>query len=100
VTEEGRDVGREIKRSLAILTAATVVLYLAVAIVGAVSFHSTRVNTDALCALRGDLKNRVAASQRFLVDHPAGVAGIPAKTIRDGIKNQQRTIAALKNISC
>jgi len=55
---------------------------------------------DALCVLRDDLERRVANSRAFLEEHPDGIPGIPAKTIRDGIRNQERTIEALDDISC
>jgi hypothetical protein len=59
-----------------------------------------RVTTAALCALRTDLELRAASSRRFLADHPDGIPGIPAKVIRDGISNQERTITALRGIDC
>lgn len=59
-----------------------------------------RVTTSALCALRNDLKVRVASSRSFLAEHPNGIPGISAKVVRDGIANQERTIAALSNIDC
>ena len=88
-----------------------VLVYVLVVAVGAVGLTSIRdvaekadtnamVTNDALCALRLDLERRVAASEQFLREHPNGVAEIPAKTIRDGITNQQRTIKALSQLSC
>lgn len=62
--------------------------------------RDSRVTTAALCALRHDLERRVASSQAYLLTHPHGLPGFPASTIRDGIKNQQRTIAALSGIDC
>jgi hypothetical protein len=62
--------------------------------------HDAGVTTAALCALRSDLERRIASSQAFLREHPDGIPGIPARTIRDGIKNQERTIRALSRIDC
>jgi len=56
--------------------------------------------TDALCALRHDLQVRIDGSREFLADHPHGIPGVSAKTIRDGIDNQRRTIVALSGIDC
>jgi hypothetical protein len=56
--------------------------------------------TGALCTLRADLEQRVASSEGFLREHPEGVAGIPARTIRESIANQRRTIAALSGLNC
>jgi hypothetical protein len=92
--------GESIKRSLRLLTAATVVLYLALFAFGAWTYHDSRRNHQALCALRGDLQARIASSTSFLIAHPEGVAGISAKVIHDGIVNQQRTVRALHNLSC
>lgn len=56
--------------------------------------------TRALCALRDDIKRRVKTSQEYLADHPNGAPGIPAKLVRDGIQNQQRTVEALHDLKC
>lgn len=66
----------------------------------AVGFFANQQSTDALCALRSDLVKRVANSEAFLEEHPNGIAGIPAKTIQDGIDNQKQTIRALGDLSC
>lgn len=62
--------------------------------------HDAGVTTAALCALRADLQRRVTSSRAFLAAHPNGLAEIPATTIRDGVANEQRTIAALSDIDC
>lgn len=56
--------------------------------------------TDALCALRRDMQVRVESSLTFLRDHPNGIPGINAQTIRTGVENQVRTIRALSSIDC
>jgi hypothetical protein len=61
--------------------------------------ENTRASV-ALCALRVDLQRRVAAAKNFLAEHPNGIPGIPARTFRDGIDNQQRTISALTVLRC
>jgi len=93
-------VAESIQRSLRLLIAATVVLYVAVGLVAAMSWSTAQTSQDALCALRSDLEARVATSLEFLAEHPEGVAGIPAKTIKDGINNQRRTISALRSLDC
>ena len=89
-----------IKRALLFLVVATVVLYLGLAGLTYWAWQGQESNRDALCALRGDLEKRVSNSQKFLSENPEGIPGISATTIRDGIANQQRTIAALRGISC
>ena len=54
----------------------------------------------ALCALRADLERRSVTSRAFLREHPNGIPGISAKVIRDGIRNQERTVRALAGIDC
>jgi hypothetical protein len=54
----------------------------------------------ALCALRGDLENRVRQTDKFLHDHPRGIPGIPAATLRTNANGQRRTIRALSNLRC
>ena len=76
------------------------------AVVGAFAWNSSETrkvagdSNDALCALRVDLEKRVASSEQFLRENPDGIPGIPAKTIRDGVTNQQRTIKALSQLAC
>jgi hypothetical protein len=80
-----------------------------VAVVGLVIFgilllkrtnHEANQNTRALCALRHDLEQRVSAGGRFLADHPRGIPGVPAKTLRQSIDGQRRTIRALRSVDC
>lgn len=59
-----------------------------------------RADTSALCTLRSDLQSRVTSGATFLRQHPKGIAGIPAATLRASINSQQRTIHALASIVC
>jgi hypothetical protein len=56
--------------------------------------------TGSLCELRHDLERRVASSEEFLRDHPRGIPGIPAATLKVGVDGQRRTIRALSNLPC
>lgn len=87
---------RQIRRAVLIAYAFIALLF----IVAVVGFLANRRAVDSLCTLRSDLQTRVTASQKFLDQHPNGIAGIPPKAIRDGIANQQRTIKALQGLSC
>lgn len=62
--------------------------------------NANATSTKALCVLRDDLQRRVKSSTDFLATHPNGIPGIPAKTIRDGLANQQRTITSLRSLKC
>jgi hypothetical protein len=55
---------------------------------------------DALCALRGDLQERVRSGEQFLATHPRGIPGVPVTTLRTSIAGQRRTIVALSSLKC
>lgn len=56
--------------------------------------------TRTLCVFRHDLEDRAAASREFLLNHPQGVAGIPASAIKVSLVGQERTIQALAGLRC
>lgn len=64
--------------------------------------HVAIQNQTALCGLREDLEQRVDGSQAFLREHPAGLPelGVTAAAIREGLRNQQRTISVLAVLDC
>lgn len=66
----------------------------------AYTYRNSARTTHALCALRHDLEIRVSSGEAFLKDHPHGIPGISAKQIKDGLRNQKRTIEALSGLSC
>lgn len=55
---------------------------------------------EAICALTADLAVRTEGTRRFLGEHPHGIPGIPARTLRESLQNQERTIGALSVVSC
>ena len=85
---------------LAVLAVLVAITFTRVLDVSSQATANQRVDTGALCTLRHDLQTRVDSSERFLVNHPHGFAGISAATIRSGIANELRTIAALSTITC
>jgi hypothetical protein len=107
----GADIASTLHRQLKRLMVATVILYLALVALGVVAWRdsahkrhdlqvvATQTNT-ALCTLRHDLADRVRASEDFLINHPAGIPGVPAATIRTNLNGQRRTVAALSNLHC
>lgn len=54
----------------------------------------------AICVFRTDLEQRVQAGYKLLADHPHGLFGIPAATIRNSLDNEQQTVDALSVIHC
>lgn len=55
---------------------------------------------EAICALTADLEDRTESTRNFLEQHPHGIYGIPASTLRESLHNQERTIDALSVVSC
>lgn len=109
------DIGAALKRSLRVLTIATVALYLfvlaAVVYVG-IDGHNKRVvlrasegrTTAALCALRSDLNQRVLSSETALAIVPPGpktpIEEAAITSLKAGIVNTKRTVNALSGLRC
>lgn len=98
--DEHPDIAAQLLRGLRRQTYAMVLLYLIVACaIGYVWWQENRTHT-ALCTLRGDLAQRVLASQDFLAKHPHGLDGISAASLQQSIAGQERTIQALFALHC
>jgi CHASE1-domain containing sensor protein len=112
VKTNGNDLTQEaLRTALRRLVVATVVVYTALAGLGGYVYvnavtqrasiaRTVDSTTTALCALVNDLETRIQTSRAFLKENPDGIPGITPKIIRDGIKNQQRTIDALAPLKC
>lgn len=91
-------------RALALSVVLFCVLVAVSLVVAAVALNRTneltRQTNASLCALRHDLEERVRGGEAFLLDHPHGIPGIPARTLRVSLSGQRRTIRALGNLSC
>lgn len=90
----------EVKKALRRLTIGIAILYIGMLGTAGWVYMNSQSNTDALCALRNDLQERVDNSEAFIEKHPNGFAGISPREIKDGINGQKRTIKALSGISC
>jgi hypothetical protein len=95
-------VADSLRKTLRLLVIATIVLYLVMVGIGIKIWQDGKATTDALCTYRADLITRVNASIAFLSEHPDGLpeAGVTAKSISDGINNQQHAILALADLNC
>ena len=89
-----------LRKALRFLVIATVVLYLGMVGVGFYTHNIAVNNTSGLCALRADAERRVDAGDDFLKDNPKGIPGISVEQLRRSIANSQRTVEALKEVSC
>lgn len=49
----------------------------------------------ALCALKADLERRIKTTRKFLEQHPHGIPGIPASTLRQSLNGQRKTVNAI-----
>lgn len=65
----------------------------------AYSVNANRI--DVLCQiLRPDVERSLAASQRYLDEHPNGTPDIPARLIRESIRDKQQTLRDLDSVGC
>lgn len=84
---------------------ATHLLVLLVIIAVGLYAHSEATKAEkALCALRGNFEERIAASEEYLADVEAGrrepIAGITTADIQRGLDNQLATVNALSGLRC
>jgi fructose-specific phosphotransferase system IIC component len=95
-----------VKRPEAAVAAFVLSIVLFAAVVGLAVYIFTGKTTEgtetheAICALVADLETRTEGTRLFLTEHPKGIAGIPASTLRESLQNQERTIGALSVVSC
>lgn len=92
-----------LKIAMAAFVLSLVLFVLVVAGGGYLLTHKTEEGAEtheAICALTADLEVRTEGTRRFLNDHPNGIPGIPASTLRESLQNQERTIDALSVVSC
>jgi hypothetical protein len=92
----------EVRRTLHRLVAATMLLFVVLTVVAFFSWHSADQNRQAVCNLRGDLQQRIEASENFVTKHPDTIAklGFTVQQVQKEILNQRRTLTALAGVSC
>jgi type II secretory pathway pseudopilin PulG len=104
VSGNGQDIAASIQRTLRVLVAATIFLYVIVILAGTwgwyVNKQESDQNTSALCALRQDLERRANASEDFLARNPHGLLGISPGDLQKSIADTQRSIVALSSLHC
>ena len=106
-TEEGKNIADAIQKTLKRLTFLVVISMIlalgagvtAVAVAISTGNQSDKQNA-ALCTFRADLQSRVTQTEKFLLDHPEGFAGIPVAQLRQSLDGQKRTITALSSLEC
>jgi cell division protein FtsX len=106
-TAQAEDIAEEIRTMLRWLTIAVVVCLVvavgvglfAITLASRVADQTDRTNA-ALCTFRADIETRAIQTEEFLREHPEGVAGIPAATLRQSLKGQRSTVAALGSLNC
>jgi hypothetical protein len=105
------DIASQLRRQLRWLTYATLVLYLAMALLAGLAWRDsiaksralqkeTVTTTTALCILRDDMEARVNATLTFLAKHPTGAFGLTAAEIAASVAGDQHTVTALASLNC
>lgn len=105
------DTAVSIKRSLFRLMVATVVMYLALALMGGWVYYESRqndiriaavakTNAESLCEVRRNEQRRLVVAKDFLRENPDGTPGISRAIVEGSIKNHNRMIFALRKLDC
>jgi hypothetical protein len=55
---------------------------------------------DAICALKGNLADRILASQTFLEERPNGIPGLTPTLIQDSIDRDKLALDAMSPVRC
>lgn len=84
-------------RVLVVCTAIIFLISVGTAVYAAVQ---ASVQHQAVCALQDDLERRIRSANDFLKEHPEGLANVPPATLRESIRNQERTLTALSIVRC
>jgi len=102
-----RYLGGRVKGTQLAVAAFVVSLIVALAMAAGAGYlltHKTNEGTEtheAICALVSDLETRTDGTRDFLKAHPHGIPGLASGSqIRESLRNQERTLAALSVVSC
>lgn len=93
-------VATEIKRTLRILIATTVVLFLALLGMGIYVYGISRDNTRALCATKLEAQRRVAETEKFIKETPNGIPGLSPAVLQRSLDASKSTVKSLDAVSC
>ena len=83
-----------------VLYVAVVVIAVGLGVVAAKVISESSDTNHALCTFRTDLEGRAESARKFLDENPKGFPGVSAESIRQSIKNQERTVTALRSLDC
>lgn len=89
-----------VTRALIGLSFAGVVLLVTFILIGQHQIGELRQAKAAVCTFKQDLARRVQLGERYLRDHPEGIAGIPVSTLRLSVSNQRKTVQSLSRLEC
>jgi hypothetical protein len=76
------------------------VLLVGVVVLGALAFRDADQTHDALCTFKNDTQQRLKATRDLLDKNPNAFPGVPRATITQSLRNQQRTLDALRDLDC
>lgn len=91
-----------LQRALLWRDLATLGLFLAVVALTIYVLLALSDTNAALCKFRGDLQQRVDATQDYLNTHPGPepFPGVSRTSILQSLGNQRRTVRSLSNLNC
>lgn len=90
----------ELRRLRLVLSGGMGLLAVVLLVLALIGLSYQHANTNALCSFRDDLQKRVTSTTKFLQEHPKGIPGIPAGTLRVSLINEQHTLDSLSALKC
>ncbi len=100
ISDHAAETAQDLRRTLRVLGAMTVILYLVIAGLGLWVWSQSNRNTNALCDLRSNIDNRNRTAEDFLRTHPKGIPGVSAESLEINIKTSRQTLKALSDLNC
>lgn len=98
----GAELAASIRRTLRMLMATTVLLFLLIIVGGIYTYTVSRDTNDSLCAFRTDLQSRIDQTEEFLTKNTKAepFPGVTRETLLVNLEGQKRTVKVFKDLNC
>lgn len=100
MSPDRNDVAATLFKRLNILIGTTIVLFLALLIMGLYVYNFSRDNTKALCATKQEAERRVSETEKFIKENPNGIPGISPAVLQRSLDSAKSTVQSLSYVSC